>query len=107
VDLEAKFVQERASQAATLVFMTSQAVVAIAKQARSALVSIRAIPGLTEGDDAETRRLITEADQLTASFRDQGKTPAAEKAWLTGLRLLVARGREIERKYTRGRSTLK
>jgi hypothetical protein len=99
VDCKAKFVQERASRAATLVFMTSQAVVAVAKQARSALVSIRSIPGLTAADDADAVALVAEADQLTDSFRRRRKTPAAERAWLTGLRALVARGGEIERKY--------
>jgi hypothetical protein len=95
----AKFVQERASRTATLVFMTSQAVVAIAKQARSALVSIRSIPGLTATDDADVVALVAEADQLTASFRRRRKTAAAERAWLTGLRALVAKGSDIERKY--------
>lgn len=83
-----------------MVFVTSRAVIDVAKQARLALVSIRSIPGLTESDDAETLRLIAEADRLAGVFRDQHKTAAAEKAWLTGLRSLVANGRGIQRKYS-------
>jgi hypothetical protein len=82
-----------------MVFMTSQAVVAVAKQARSALVSIRSIPGLSAADDADAIALVAEADQLTHSFRRRRKTPAAERAWLTGLRALVGKGSDIERKY--------
>lgn len=79
--------------------MTTQAVVAVARQARSALVSVRSITGLTAADAAQAGALVAEADQLTDSFRRQGKTPAAERAWLTGLRALVAKGGEIEHKY--------
>ncbi|MEB3980205.1 hypothetical protein OQ968_02880 [Mycobacterium sp. 663a-19] len=79
--------------------MTSQAVVAVARQARSALASIHSIPGLTAADAAQARALVAEADQLTDSFRRRRKTPAAERTWLTGLRALVAKGSEIERKY--------
>ncbi|GAB5006009.1 hypothetical protein MAHJHV63_27940 [Mycobacterium avium subsp. hominissuis] len=82
--------------------MTSQAVVAVARQARLALVSIRFIPGLTAADAAQAGALVAEADQLTDSFRRRRKTPAAERAWLTGLRALVAKGSEIERKYRNG-----
>jgi hypothetical protein len=64
-------------------------------------VRIRSIPGLAESDDVESQRLIADADRLTRIFRDQHKTPAAEKSWLTGLRSLVAEGNEIERKYRR------
>ena len=106
VDGVQKFVQVRGPRSATMVFVTSQAVVDVAKQARSALVSIRAIPGLTDTDDADTLGLIAEADRLSGVFRGQRKTAVAEKAWLTGLCLLVARGCEIERKYRRGRPTL-
>lgn len=84
-----------------MIGMTSQAVVAVARQARSALVSIRLIPGLTAADAMRARVLVAEADQLADSFRRHPKTPAAERAWLTALRALVARGSEIERKYSR------
>lgn len=92
-------VQERAERDATMVVMTSQSGEAIAKQARSALVSIRSIPGLSEDDDAEARLLVAEADELTDSYRRGQRTPAALRAWLEGLRALVARGSEIQRKY--------
>jgi hypothetical protein len=59
------------------------------------------MPGLTESDDAKSQRLVAEADRLDGIFRDRGATPAAEKAWLTGLRSLVAESNEIERKYRR------
>jgi hypothetical protein len=82
-----------------MVFMTSQSIIVIAQQARSALVGIRSILSLSESDDAEVGRLLAEADQLTDSFRRVQKTPIAQMAWLTGLRALVARGCEIERRY--------
>ncbi|BCP14050.1 hypothetical protein MINTM021_09590 [Mycobacterium paraintracellulare] len=99
MDARQKFGQVHGARTATMVFMTSQTVVAVAKQARSALVSIRSIPGLTAADDAEAKALVAEADQLTDSFCRRNKTPVAERAWLTGLRALVAKGSEIERKY--------
>jgi hypothetical protein len=79
--------------------MTPRAVIAVARQTRLALVSIQFIPGLTESDGAEGRRLVAEADRLADIFRDQHRLPAAERAWLTGLRLLVAQGSMIENKY--------
>jgi hypothetical protein len=92
-------VQKRRPRAATMIFMTSPKVSAVARQAHSALAGIRSIPSRTDADDAEALRLIAEADQLTENFRGQHKTPAAEKAWLAGLRSLVAQGNEIQRKY--------
>ena len=84
--------------------MTSDAVSDFARQARSALAQIQCTPGLTEGDKTAGQRLVAEADRLDGVFREQEEVPAAARAWMVGLRSLMAQGNEIRRKYELQRS---
>lgn len=84
--------------------MTSDAVSDFARQARSALAQIQSTPGLTEGDKTAGQRLVAEADRLDGVFREQEEDPAAARAWMVGLRSLMAQGNEIQRKYELQRS---